>query len=221
MAIAINSICELLAEVEGPRVTVGYVPSRRNEDGKGKNYVGRVLPTSSAMPAFQATGDPTNYTAIDSSGVTIGTGIDLGAYTVEQMLGYGLLPSVVNPLRPYLGFKRDDALTILARAPLVISPDTAALLDEAVIGGDCKTYIAPAYERDSGVSFESLPAQAQAVIFSVCYQYGVSGWRKFAPIAWGYLCKRDWCKAADELINGFKAYADRRKTEGELLKELC
>lgn len=221
MAIAINSICQLLAEVEGKRVAVGYVPSHLNEDGKGKNYVGRIMPTSSAMPAFPSAGDHADYTAIDSSGVTIGTGIDLGAYAASQLLGYGLPAQIVNPLRPYLGLKRADALAILYSSPLVISTESAALLDEAVICGDCKSYIAPAYERDSGVSFDSLPDQAQAVIFSVCYQYGVSGWKKFAPITWGHLCKREWCEAADELINGFKAYADRRKTEGKLLKELC
>lgn len=221
MAIAIDEICGLLAKVEGPRVTVGYVPSRRNDDGKGKNYVGRVLPTSSAMPAFSGTGAADDYTAMDSSGVTIGTGIDLGAYTASQLLGYGLPAQIVNPLRPYFGLKRADALAILYRSPLVISPEAAALLDEAVICGDCKTYIAPAYERDSGVLFESLPAQAQAVVFSVCYQYGVSGWKKFAPITWGHLCRREWCEAADELMTGFRPYADRRRTEGELLKELC
>lgn len=221
MAIAIDQICQLLAEVEGKRVTVGYVPSKRNADGKGKNYVGRSLPTSEAMPAFPATGEPSEFTAMDSSGVTIGTGIDLGAYSASQLLGYGLPAPIVNPLRPYFGLKRADALAILYRTPLVISPETAALLDEAVICGDCKAYIAPAYERDSGVSFESLPAQAQAVIFSVLYQYGVAGWKKFAPITWGHLCRQEWCEAADELMTGFKPYADRRRTEGELLKELC
>ena len=221
MAIAIDQICQLLSEVEGKRVTVGYVPSKRNADGKGKNYVGRSLPVSEVMPAFPATGEPSDFTAMDSSGVTIGTGIDLGAYSATQLLGYGLPAPIVNPLRPYFGLKRADALAILYRAPLVISPETAALLDEAVICGDCKAYIAPAYERDSGVSFESLPAQAQAVIFSVLYQYGVSGWKRFAPITWGHLCKQEWCEAASELMTGFKPYADRRRTEGELLKELC
>lgn len=221
MAIAINSICEFLAEVEGNRVTVGYVPSRRNADGKGKNYVGRSLPTSEVIPAYPASGEPSEFTAMDSSGVTIGTGIDLGAYSAPQLLGYGLPAPIVNPLRPYFGLKRADALAILYRTPLVISQETAALLDEAVIYGDCKAYIVPAYERDSGVLFESLPAQAQAVIFSVLYQYGVTGWKKFAPITWGHLCKQEWCEAADELMTGFKPYAARRRAEGELLKELC
>lgn len=221
MAIEIDAILALLAQVEGRRVAVGYVPSRRNSDGVGKNYVGRSMPTSSAMPAYPVCGNHTDFTAIDSSGVTIGTGIDLGAYDAKALLGYGLPMGIVNVLRPYFGLKRDDALSTLYRLPLIISPDTAALLDECVIAGDCKTYIAPAYERDSGVSFESLPAQAQAVIFSVCYQYGVAGWRKFAPVTWGYLCKQDWCRASAELINGFKPYASRRAIEGRLLKELC
>ncbi len=221
MAIAIDEICALLAQVEGKRVTVGYVPSNRNADGKGKNYVGRSLPTTCVLPLFPAVGTPDAFTAMDSSGVTIGTGIDLGAYDDQTLLGYGLPARIVNPLRPYMGLKRGDALVTLYRIPLTISIEAAALLDECVIAGDCKAYIAPAYEQDSGVTFESLPPQAQAVVFSVCYQYGVAGWRRFAPITWGHMCRREWCEAAEELMTGFRPYADRRRIEGELLRELC
>ena len=223
MAIAINSICELLAEVEGKRVTVGYVPSRRKADGKGKNYVGRSLPCSEVMPDFPATGESNEYAAMGSSGVTICKGVDLGAYDVATLSRYGVPAEIVNKLLPYLGLKKDSALSALYRDPLIISPEAATLLDESVLCGDYKTRIAPAYLRASGVSLESLPPQAQAVIFSVLYQYGPTGWRNAAPKTWEYLCAQNWCAAANELCTGFdnSQYKDRRKTEGELLKELC
>jgi hypothetical protein len=62
------------------------------------------------MPAYPVCGNHTDFTAIDSSGVTIGTGIDLGAYDAKALLGYGLPMSIVNVLRPYFGLKRSDAL---------------------------------------------------------------------------------------------------------------
>lgn len=223
MAIAIDQICQFLASVEGKRVTVGYVPSKRKADGKGKNYVGRSLPTSEVMPDYPSTGSPDDFTAMGSSGVTICKGVDLGAYDATTLRGYGVPAEIVNKLRPYFGLQKGDALSALYREPLIISPEAAALLDEAVLCGDYKTRIAPAYVRASGVALDSLPPQAQAVIFSVLYQYGPTGWRNYAPKAWGYMCAQNWCAAANELCNGFEnsQYKDRRRTEGELLKELC
>lgn len=205
MAFAIDEILALLRTdgVEGPCQCVGYVPAR---PGNFRGTAGQR---------------PENYTAIDSSGVTIGTGIDLGAYNAEQLLSYGMPSDMVNQLRPYLGLQKAAAIAKLYKLPLIISQNAAQLFDEVVISGDFKTYIGPAFKRDAGVALDSLPAQAQAVIFSVCYQYGVAGWRKFAPVTWGYMCKQDWCKASAELIHGFSAYASRRAIEGRKLMELC
>lgn len=189
--------------VEGPRVTVGYIPARPG------NFYGRPNQR------------PEAYTAIGASGVTIATGCDLGQTDAQTLRGYGLPDAIVNQLRPYIGLKRADAIQKLSALPLTISTDTAALLDECVHAGYLRRYVAPAYERAADVRFDDLPKQAQAVVFSVCFQKGCGGVRKDWPKLWGYLVTQNWCAASKELRTGFTQYKLRRRIEGELLKELC
>ncbi len=105
--------------------------------------------------------------------------------------------------------------------PIVIAPDTAALLDECVHAGYLQKYVEPAYNRASSVKFADLPKQAQAVVFSVCFQKGCGGVRRDWKNTWGYLIAQNWCAASKELRTGFSQYELRRRIEGELLQELC
>ena len=97
MAIEIDAILALLRTdgVEGPCRTVGYVPAR---PGNFRGAPGQ---------------NPDDYAAIGNSGVTIGTGIDLGTYTADQMSAYGLPEGLVNPLRPYMGLHKSSAIAKL------------------------------------------------------------------------------------------------------------
>lgn len=189
--------------VEGSRVTIGYIPARPG------NFYGR--------PNQQ----PGSYTAIGASGVTIATGCDLGQTDAPTLQAYGVPLAIINQLRPYIGLKRSDAIAKLSALPLSISQDTAALLDECVHAGYLRRYVAPAYERAADVRFDDLPKQAQAVVFSVCFQKGCGGVRRDWPKLWGYLVTQNWCAASKELRTGFTQYQLRRKIEGELLQELC
>lgn len=78
MALQLDYMWEFLATVEGDCFTCGYVPSNRVSDGKGRNYVGRIIPAASKYPKYISTGEPSEYTAMGASGVTIATGCDLG-----------------------------------------------------------------------------------------------------------------------------------------------
>lgn len=189
--------------VEGPRVTIGYIPARPG------NFYGRPNQR------------PEAYTVIGVSGVTIATGCDLGQTDVETLRGYGLPSPIVNQLRPYIGLKSADAIAKLSALPLTVSPETAALLDECVHAGYLSRYVAPAYNRAADVRFDDLPPQAQAAAFSVCYQKGCGGVRRDWPKLWGYLVTQDWCAASKELRTGFSQYKLRRQIEGEILQELC
>lgn len=189
--------------VEGPRQLRGYIPARPG------NFYGN------------ANQRPDTYTVIGVSGVTIATGCDLGQTDAATLQSYGLPLAIVNQLRPYLGQKSAAAIAKLSALPLTIAADTAALLDECVHAGYLQRYVAPAYSKASGVSFDALPKQAQAVVFSVCYQKGCGGVRRDWPKLWGYLVAQDWCAASKELLTGFSQYKLRRKIEGDLLQELC
>lgn len=189
--------------VEGPRQLRGYIPARPG------NFYGN------------ANQRPDTYTVIGVSGVTIATGCDLGQTDAATLQGYGVPLPIVNQLRPYLGLKSADAIAKLSALPLTIAPDTAALLDECVHAGYLQRYVAPAYNKASDVSFDVLPKQAQAVVFSVCFQKGCGGVRRDWPKLWGYLVTQNWCAASKELRGGFSQYKLRRRIEGELLQELC
>ena len=185
--------------IEGPRQTRGYIPARPG------NFLGK--PNQ----------DPERYTAIGASGVTIATGCDLGQTDATTLRGYGLESSIVNQLLPYIGKKRGEAIAKLAQLPLSISPDVAAAIDRCVHRGYLDRYVRPAYEKAAGARFDDLPQQAQAVVFSCCFQKGCAGVRRDWPKLWGYLTRQDWSGAACELQNGFTQYAARRRMEGELL----
>lgn len=189
--------------VEGQRQTRGYIPARPG------NFYGN------------ANQDPERYTAIGASGVTIATGCDLGQTDAPTLRGYGISSGTVNQLIPYIGKKRGQAIAKLAQLPLVVSPAAAAELDRCVHQGYLDRYVRPAYEKAAGVIFDDLPVQAQAVIFSCCYQKGCGGVRRDWPRLWGYLTRQDWLGAAHELRHGFREYAGRRRIEGDLLREIA
>lgn len=222
MALQLDYMWAFLATVEGACVTCGYVPSHKRSNGVGRNYVGRIMPSASSYPEYVSAGDPRDYIAMGASGVTIATGCDLGQTNATELRGYGVPGAILGQLWPYFGLRRDDALAKLYALPLVVAPETAALLDECIHAGYLKRYVIPAYDRASSVPFADLPKQAQAVVFSVCFQKGCGGVRRDWPKTWGYLTSQDWTAASRELRTGFAAeYAGRRRAEGELLREVC
>ena len=189
--------------VEGPRQLRGYIPARPG------NFYGN------------ANQRPDAYTAIGASGVTIVTGGDLGQTDVPTLQEYGVPGATINQLRPYIGLKRADAIAKLSALPLTISAETGAMLDDCIHSGYLRKYVAPAYQKAAGITFDALPKQAQAVVFSVCFQKGCGGVRRDWPKLWGYLVTQNWCAASKELRTGFSQYQLRRRIEGELLQELC
>jgi hypothetical protein len=188
--------------VEGPRWTQGYIPCRPG------NFTGK--PNQ----------NPAKYEAIGVSGVTIATGVDLGQTDEDSLRGYGVSESLIRKVSPYLGLTSKRAIYKLYNAPFQISPEEAAELDHHVHAGYLNRYVRPCYEKQSSVKFDELPKQAQAVVFSMCFQLGCGGVKRRAPKTWHYLTNQMWADASDELIYGFRDYAGRRKIEGMLLKEI-
>ena len=189
--------------VEGPCVNVGYIPC------KPGNFYGK--------PEQK----PEKYTAIGVSGVTIATGCDLGQTDIPSLKGYGVPDALIEKLQPYIGLKKTTAISKLSERPLTIDMEEAQLLDTCVHTGYLERYVRPAFDRAACFAFDDLPKQAQAVVFSVCFQKGCGGVRRDWPKTWAYLTTRNWPAASRELLTGFKDYKLRRTMEGNLLKELC
>ena len=212
MAVDISYISDFLNRgfVEGPRNTVGYIPCwiAGTDRKKSANYFGKFDQS------------PSRYEAMGASGVTIATGCDLGQTDIPSLKNYGVSDALISKLSPYIGLKKSQAIAKLHEQQLRISEDEAAELDHCVHGGYLKRYVEPAYNKASSVAFADLPKQAQAVVFSVCFQKGCGGVRRDWPKLWGYLTTQDWKNAAHELRTGFKQYVGRRKVEASVLEEL-
>lgn len=182
------------------RQTVAYIPCQC------RNYRGHT--------AY----DPALYgPVIGVSGVTVGTGLDLGQQGTDDLRRMGVSAALSARLSPYLGKRRMDAVAVLAAAPLTLTDAECDALDEAAH----TDYIARAarlYDAEADQPFTSCPKEAQAVIVSLFYQLGAGG--SAYPVAWRALCAGDWPAASRELQHGFARYANRRADEGRLLAGL-
>ena len=202
--------------IEGPQQLRGYIPCWWDPAGaapgaprRSRNYTGQSRPEE--------------YTPMGVSGVTIGTGVDLGQTDADTLRGAGVSDGIVNSLLPYIGLKRSVAVRKLHERPLTLSPATADALDEAVHGLHARR-IAARYDQDSPVApFADLPPQAQAAIFSFLYQLGCTGGPRRAPNTWAAFLSGDWRDAAARLGKGslWEGYQARRALEGKHLKEIC
>ena len=157
---------------------------------------------------------------VSKSGVTIGTGFDLGQRNETDLKTLGLSSALIAILKPYLGKQAKDAQAVLDKTPLSITFDQAAGIDKAVKKAHIdlikQNYNAVAENKKT---FTDLPAEAQTVIASVSFQYGaILGAR--APKFWNAAKIQDWKECIKVLNNFGDAYPTRRKKEAALLEKI-
>lgn len=199
MAIHYDFITAFLTKWERRKLQ-GYVPCR-----PGGNYIG--------------SGSYVGCEPIMSSGVTIGTGVDLGQQTEAYLTSIGIPAELVDKLRPYLRKRRHDALEALYQKPLYITDAECDALDTAV-HADYTERVAKLYDSRSVIPFSKIPRNAQAAIVSLFYHKGDP---KSYPKTWEALITQDWKTASAKLRNGslWKGPFDaRRADEGLLLAQL-
>lgn len=208
MPIHIDKIAEVLRRpgFEGPQQLRGYIPCDLTTGGTANYYGGP---------------NPERYVPMGISGVTIGTGVDLGQTDAATLGGMGVNPGIVSQLRPYLGQRQAAAVAVLHRLPLTISQDVADELDAAMLNHHISKISAYYDAATDPGTFASLPWQAQAAIVSIQYQRGVNSPRKY-PNTWKAFVNQGWADAAYRLGTGrfWDDYQNRRRLESELLKEL-
>ena len=156
------------------------------------------------------------------SGVTVGTGVDLGQTNKDTLRGMGVSNAVAYKLMPYLEQSRAAAVDALHRLPLTLSQAAADELDEAMLNHHISKISAYYDAATDPGTFASLPWQAQAAIVSIQYQRGVKSPRKY-PNTWKAFVTQNWTDAAYRLGTGrfWTGYQGRRRLESELLKELA
>jgi hypothetical protein len=116
-----------------------------------------------------------------NSGVTVGTGVDLGAQNGKSSKDAGVSPALIEKLSPYLGFHKEDAQAALAEnGPLTLTQREVDELDNAVYNqylNDARTAFNKAVDaanvadKTNGGSsdiershFDNLSSQTQTVI---------------------------------------------------------
>lgn len=155
------------------------------------------------------------------SGVTIGTGFDIGQRNekdlqkLKEQQSFPLPEHICALLRPYLGLIREDALNELHALPLVLTEQEARTLDDAYAEYFI-THLMMAYNAVANRKFDALPAPMQTVIASVAFQYGDLSRR--TPHFWEQVTAQDWGAAASNLEHFGDRYATRRVKEAALLR---
>lgn len=203
---------------EGQEILNGYVPIY-DSDIKDKN--GKVI---------HKKGDP-----LENSGVTVGTGVDLGQHTSREtkavinryIAQFGNAEKVdvdalIKTLSPYFSpLKGKAAQDALTKTPLVVSLADAKLISRA-FQFETQNEVAAQFDENNtqGMVFKQLPKEAQTVIIDFAYQYGLSD-EKGAIRArfWGYVYSGKWQDLANWLNSGPDIFKTRRKREGKLLRQ--
>ena len=158
-----------------------------------------------------------NPTQFPKSGVTIGTGFDLGSKTPEFLQQIGIDPDIINQFLPYLGLQGAQAEEALQATPLVLPDEKVRELDLK-----SKQYyanqIASKYNQSNPASkFEDLSTEQQTVLASVSFQYG--DLESKTPKFWDLATKGDWQGVDKELRNFGDKHNSRRTSEADYLQE--
>lgn len=173
-----------LGQQEGKAIKTAYVP---------KNKKGEVL---------------------DKSGVTVGTGVDLGSKDRNYFRYLGD-DALVDKLEPYFGKKRASAVAALKEKPLTLTADEVKKLDTYVKKIEFRT-LKNRWNKDSAVKWEDLSEGKATAVASVYYQYGQ---KMFGHNFWRQTTGGEWQDAYSNLMNYGDKYPSRRKREAAVLKK--
>jgi hypothetical protein len=151
---------------------------------------------------------------IDSSGVTVGTGVDLGSKNAAY---FAALPKTLrDKLTPYLGLKGTAAETALTNTPLSVT-DAEARQINAVAKRAETDLLKEQWQSATGTSFDDLPQWMATPIASVLYQHGAGDPAKNIPKFWAAATSQDVPSMESELRKFGDKTPTRRKADADYL----
>ena len=100
------------------------------------------------------------------SGVTVGTGFDIGQRSLGELKAMGLPQELVAKLTPYVGKKKASAVQALKIAPLRLSNEEVDLID-SVVKKDALNRLEASYNKNSKVKFQDLLPEQQTILASL------------------------------------------------------
>jgi hypothetical protein len=162
----------------------------------------------------------------DTSGLTVGHGVDLGSVSSGDLQKWGASPELAGSLSPYLGKKGAEARAFLTdpndrmSGPLKMSEADAELLTNGARNRSVGE-LANAYQSATGKNFHDLSPAQQTVLADINYQTGPTGIRRsFAHGQfWNSVVNDDWHGARNVLQTMKSQFQGRRDREAALLKD--
>jgi hypothetical protein len=154
------------------------------------------------------------------SGVTIGTGFDLGQHGRAEIEALNISRSLKDKLVPHAQRTGREATRFLANNPLRVSKDEADALDREVKRRKLDETISVFNARSSDLKFEDLSPAAQTVVASLGFNMG-PGWPTSAPRMFGFSSRGDIWRMVEELENFGSldpAVTKRRRREADYLR---
>jgi GH24 family phage-related lysozyme (muramidase) len=153
-------------------------------------------------------------TVIENSGVTIGTGVDLGSKNAAYF--EGLDPNIEGLLSPYYGKKKKAAQDALVEfGGFTLTEKQAKELDAFVKAKELNA-LKDRWNKTSDTDWDDLTTEQATTVASVAYQYGNLATE--TPKFWKQVTSGDWQKAYENLMNFGDKYGPRREVEAELLR---
>lgn len=154
----------------------------------------------------------------NSTGVTFGSGVDLGQRSKQDLLNDGVPQSIADKLDGYYMLRGQDAYDKVRAAPLTLSDNEAHLLSNIYIDKFSKQIEGIFNDANIGMRFSDLPVRTRTALVSLGYQHGYY-LPKTTPNVWNKVTSKDWSGLVNELNNFGGGSPDRRKREGALIQQ--
>ena len=162
---------------------------------------------------------------LGQSGVTVGSGVDLGSRTSASLRVIGVPQRITGQLEPYFGLKTDRAACAAIELPLRMSCSDAQALTQ-LVKDEVVREVQQRYERDRRSdtdAFSALPRGIRTAIADVWFQFG--SLPQAAPTFWSHVIRNDWDNAISELRDFYGTSANpppgdlkRRNDEADILE---
>jgi len=160
---------------------------------------------------------------IGNSGVTIGTGVDVGQMSKGEICALPISETLKEKLLPFGNIVKDAAKAKLDYTPLYITKPEADELDRAVYE-KILNILVYLYNRESAVKFDELPEKAQTCIASIAINMGPA-FKNKDRLLWDLAVNHEWQELRIYLSDypvkeNQRELKKRRMREGALLNGL-
>lgn len=153
----------------------------------------------------------------NNTGVTFGSGVDLGKRGKQDLLNDGVPQNIADKLDAYYMLRGQDAYDKVRTNPLTLPENEARLLSGIYITKFSKQIEGVFNDANIGIRFSELPVRTRTALVSLGYQHGYY-LPKTTPKAWNKVISKDWSGLVNELNNFGGGTPDRRKREGSLIQ---